>query len=84
MPIYEYECLACQHKLDSLQKVDEAPLVDCPACGGASLQKIISAASFQLKGTGWYATDFRQKSSPEAPSDSGGSSAASSTTDTKK
>ncbi|MDR3492747.1 MAG: zinc ribbon domain-containing protein [Gammaproteobacteria bacterium] len=64
MPIYEYQCTVCGHKLDSLQKVNEAPLTDCPECGKPGLQKLISASSFQLKGTGWYATDFKTK--PEA------------------
>ncbi len=65
MPIYEYECSACQHKLETLQKVSEPALTDCPQCGKSTLQKIISQTSFQLKGTGWYATDFRNKSPAE-------------------
>ncbi|MBW7983320.1 FmdB family zinc ribbon protein [Enterobacillus tribolii] len=59
MPIYEYACSACNHQLEKLQKMSDAPLVDCPACGNPALQKKISAAGFQLKGTGWYATDFK-------------------------
>ncbi len=61
MPIYEYQCAACGHVLEALQKIGEAPMVDCPACNQAELQKIVSASSFQLKGTGWYATDFKTK-----------------------
>jgi len=59
MPIYEYRCAACGHQDEHLQKVAEAPLTKCPACGKAKYQKQLSAAGFQLKGTGWYATDFK-------------------------
>ena len=61
MPLYEYQCSHCNHKLDELQSMSEAPLTDCPACGTAHLQKLVSAAAFQLKGTGWYVTDFKDK-----------------------
>lgn len=59
MPIYEYECTACGHTLEKLQKVSEAPLSQCPECNETSLQKLISAAGFRLKGGGWYETDFK-------------------------
>ena len=59
MPIYEYRCAACGHQEDHLQKVSEAPLTKCPACGRKKYEKQLSAAGFQLKGSGWYATDFR-------------------------
>jgi putative FmdB family regulatory protein len=59
MPIYEYRCNACGHKEEHLQKVSEAPLSVCPACGKPEYRKQLSAAGFQLKGTGWYATDFK-------------------------
>jgi putative FmdB family regulatory protein len=59
MPIYEYRCSACGHKLESLQRLSDAPLVSCPACGKDTLTKLVSAAGFQLKGSGWYATDFK-------------------------
>ena len=59
MPIYEYRCAACGHQDEHLQKVSEAPLTKCPACGKNKYQKQLSAAGFQLKGTGWYATDFK-------------------------
>ena len=59
MPIYEYRCSACGHADEHLQKVSDAPLKVCPACGKAKYQKQLSAAGFQLKGTGWYATDFK-------------------------
>jgi putative FmdB family regulatory protein len=59
MPIYEYECNQCGHTLEKLQKIGEAPLSDCPACGKAGLVKLVSAAGFRLKGGGWYETDFK-------------------------
>ena len=64
MPIYEYVCEACGHNLEKLQKISDAPLVECPACLQAKLQKVISRTSFQLKGEGWYVTDFRNKNAP--------------------
>ncbi|HET7650831.1 MAG TPA: zinc ribbon domain-containing protein, partial [Gammaproteobacteria bacterium] len=62
MPIYEYECDACGHRLEALQKVSEEPLRDCPDCGKPALQKLVSAAGFRLKGGGWYETDFKSGS----------------------
>ena len=59
MPIYEYQCLACGELHDALQKLSDAPLVDCPACGKPELKKKISAAGFRLTGGGWYETDFK-------------------------
>ncbi len=59
MPIYEYRCEACGHRDEHLQKVSEAPLKVCPACGKSAYKKQLSAAGFQLKGSGWYATDFK-------------------------
>ena len=59
MPIYEYRCKECAHEVEALQKLSDPPLVDCPACGKPALQKRVSAAGFQLKGSGWYVTDFR-------------------------
>nr|VFJ51077.1 MAG: putative regulatory protein, FmdB family [Candidatus Kentron sp. FM]VFJ55561.1 MAG: putative regulatory protein, FmdB family [Candidatus Kentron sp. FM]VFK08976.1 MAG: putative regulatory protein, FmdB family [Candidatus Kentron sp. FM] len=61
MPIYEYECSQCAHRIEVLQKISEAPLQDCPACKKPSLRRLVSAASFRLKGTGWYETDFKNK-----------------------
>jgi putative FmdB family regulatory protein len=63
MPIYEYRCSACGFQNDYLQKLSEPPLTDCPECGKATLAKQVTAAGFQLKGTGWYATDFKNKGS---------------------
>jgi putative FmdB family regulatory protein len=59
MPIYEYRCGACGREHEVLQKVSEPPLTECPACGKPALQKLLTAAGFQLKGSGWYATDFK-------------------------
>lgn len=59
MPIYEYKCGACGHQEEHLQKVSEKPLATCPACGKKKYRKQLSAAGFQLKGSGWYATDFK-------------------------
>jgi putative FmdB family regulatory protein len=59
MPIYEYRCESCGHQADHLQKVSEKPLAKCPACGKKAYKKLLSAAGFQLKGSGWYATDFK-------------------------
>ena len=59
MPIYEYQCQTCQHQLEALQKIADAPLQDCPACGKPELKKMVSAAAFRLKGGGWYETDFK-------------------------
>ena len=72
MPIYEYRCVACGHKLEALQKFTEAPLSDCPLCGKEALAKLVSLAGFQLKGSGWYATDFKNSGAkPAAKSDAG-------------
>jgi putative FmdB family regulatory protein len=59
MPIYAYKCAACGHARDVLQKMSDAPLTDCPVCGAPQFQKQVTAAGFQLKGSGWYVTDFR-------------------------
>ena len=59
MPIYAYQCEACGHELEVLQKISEEPLRDCPECGREALRKQVTAAAFRLKGTGWYETDFK-------------------------
>jgi putative FmdB family regulatory protein len=59
MPIYEYQCAACEESHDALQKLSDEPLVDCPTCGKPELKKKISAAGFRLTGGGWYETDFK-------------------------
>lgn len=65
MPIYEYRCSACGHQEDFLQKVSDPVLSQCPACGKSTFEKQLSAAGFQLKGSGWYATDFKSKKPAE-------------------
>lgn len=59
MPIYEYECRACGHRQEAIQKMSDDPLVECPECKKPELKKLISAAGFRLKGGGWYETDFK-------------------------
>jgi putative FmdB family regulatory protein len=81
MPIYEYRCDACGHADEHLQKVSEAPLSVCPACGKPEYRKQLSAAGFQLKGTGWYATDF--KSTGKKPADKKPDAAKDSKTESK-
>ena len=73
MPIYEYRCASCGHQQEFLQKVSDAPLKVCPKCGKPELAKMLTAAGFQLKGSGWYATDFRNKGA--APAKSGDAAA---------
>ena len=60
MPIYEYRCSKCGHQMEVLQKMSDEPLVHCPSCQEDGLQKLVSAASFRLKGGGWYETDFKK------------------------
>jgi putative FmdB family regulatory protein len=69
MPIYAYKCSACGHAEDVLQKISDTPLTVCPSCGQAAYAKQVTAAGFQLKGSGWYVTDFRGGSNG-APSSS--------------
>ncbi|MET0068845.1 MAG: zinc ribbon domain-containing protein [Candidatus Thiodiazotropha sp.] len=59
MPIYEYRCEACDHELEAIQKMSDPALSECPECKQDTLKKIISAAAFRLKGSGWYETDFK-------------------------
>lgn len=59
MPIYEYRCAECGFQNEYLQKISEPPMTVCPSCGKESLRKLVSAAGFQLKGSGWYVTDFK-------------------------
>ncbi|CAM3012498.1 FmdB family zinc ribbon protein [Legionella worsleiensis] len=61
MPIYEYECASCHHHFDLMQKYTDSPVTQCPECLKNTVTKLISPAGFQLKGTGWYATDFKDK-----------------------
>ena len=66
MPIYEYRCQSCGHQQEFLQKVSDAPLTTCPQCAKPSFSKMLSAAGFHLKGSGWYATDFKGGASKPA------------------
>ena len=69
MPIYAYRCEACGHAKDVLQKISDPLLTLCPACGAESFKKQVTAAGFQLKGSGWYVTDFRNGPGTPAPAD---------------
>lgn len=81
MPIYEYQCQACGHHLEALQKISEEPLKDCPKCGQPQLSRLISAAGFRLKGGGWYETDFKQGKRRNVAGDGGGSDSAGASTE---
>ncbi len=59
MPIYEYQCEHCGHRLEAMQKMSEKPLEECPQCGRPDLKRLLSAPAFRLKGSGWYETDFK-------------------------
>jgi putative FmdB family regulatory protein len=77
MPIYAYKCGSCGHAKDVLQKISDAPLTDCPECGKSTFSKQLTAAGFQLKGSGWYATDFKGGSGgTSAPATAAGTAAA--------
>ena len=67
MPIYEYRCGDCGHQEEHLQKIAEKPISKCPACGKKTYKKMLSAAGFQLKGSGWYATDFKTAGTGRMP-----------------
>lgn len=79
MPIYEYQCQACGHEFEAMQKISDPVLTDCPECQQPQLKKLVSAAGFRLKGGGWYETDFKSGNKKnlagDGKSDSGGSSA---------
>ncbi|MCB1678963.1 MAG: zinc ribbon domain-containing protein [Halioglobus sp.] len=80
MPIYEYQCQACKQEIEVIQKLSDAPLQDCPACGASTLKKKVTAAAFRLKGGGWYETDFKSgnKKNIAGGADGGSESAGSS------
>ena len=69
MPIYEYRCNSCGFQKEFLQKLSDDPIRTCPECGKKSFDKLLSAAGFQLKGSGWYATDFKGGAKPAAKAD---------------
>jgi putative FmdB family regulatory protein len=71
MPIYAYRCATCGHAQDVLRKMSDPPLNVCPACGAPTFVKQVTAAGFQLKGSGWYVTDFRDGKKPGKPAETG-------------
>ena len=77
MPIYEYECQACGHQMEAMQRMSDEPLKDCPECGKPELKKLISAAGFRLSGGGWYETDFKTGSKKNVTKNSDGKSGSS-------
>ncbi len=79
MPIYAYKCASCGHAKDVLQKMSDAPLTACPACGAEAFSKQLTAAGFQLKGSGWYATDFRGGATAPAAASAAAATAAADT-----
>jgi putative FmdB family regulatory protein len=88
MPIYEYRCSACGFQEEYLHKVSEPPLTKCPSCGKKKFVKMVSAAGFQLKGSGWYATDFKggkkaEAAKPEAKTEAKAETKAETKTETK-
>ena len=66
MPMYEYQCAACGHRLEAIQKFADKPLKNCPKCKKSKLERLLSSPAIQFKGTGWYITDYARKSSPES------------------
>ena len=94
MPLYEYECGACGHRFEIIQKFSDGPPDSCPKCGKGPLQRLMSSPAIQFKGTGWYVTDYAGKgrssessksdANPAAKSDSGGGTSADSGGDAKK
>jgi len=81
MPIYEYQCKSCEYELEKLQRMSDPVLTDCPACNQSELKRLVSAAAFRLKGSGWYETDFK-KDGKKNLHDSGGSGNGASRPDT--
>jgi len=81
MPIYAYRCQQCGHAKDVIQKFSDAPLTDCPACGADAFRKQLTAPAFQLKGGGWYVTDFRDSGKGKSAEAKGGSDRASAGSD---
>jgi len=88
MPMYEYECTACGHRFERIQKFSDSPIEECPNCGEHKVQKLVSSPAIQFKGTGWYITDYAKKSGvgtdTKAPASSDGSSAKDSSKESSK
>ncbi len=83
MPIYEYQCNACNHPLEIIQKLSDPELIDCPACGQPELKKLMSAVGFRLKGSGWYETDFKSGDKKKNIAKDDGPAASASASDAK-
>jgi len=83
VPIYEYRCESCEHRLEKLQKMSEGDLVDCPECKRPALKRLVSAAAFRLKGGGWYETDFKKDNKRNLAESSGSETSAKGSSDTK-
>ncbi|RUR51702.1 FmdB family zinc ribbon protein [Vreelandella populi] len=84
MPIYEYECKACGHRMEKLQKISADPLKECPACNQNDLERLVSAAGFRLAGGGWYETDFKTGSKKNLAADAKGTSSSAKSDPTSK
>lgn len=82
MPIYEYQCGDCGHRMEALQKISDTPLRNCPGCHSAGLVKLVSASSFRLKGGGWYETDFKTGAKRHGTQDAAGEGSTAKTTTT--
>ncbi|NKB47692.1 MAG: zinc ribbon domain-containing protein [Legionellales bacterium] len=80
MPIYEYQCPVCQYQFEEMQKISDPPLSHCPQCQHEGVTKLVSACGFELKGSGWYVTDFKDKSSAKTKTTEATDTAPSSTT----
>ena len=76
MPIYEYQCSKCNHQMEVIQKMSDESLTECPECHQPALKKLVSAAGFQLKGTGWYVTDYSAKGKARSANEATDSKAA--------
>ena len=84
MPMYEYECTACGHRFERIQKFSDPPVDTCPNCGESKVQKLLSSPAIQFKGTGWYITDYARKGSAGTDAKTSASTDASKDTDSKK
>lgn len=73
MPLYEYQCLACEHRFERLQKFSDPPVSECPACGENKVSQLLSAPAVQFKGSGWYVTDYARSGGANAKSGNSGS-----------
>ena len=83
MPIYEYRCESCEHRLEKLQKMSEGDLLDCPECKRPALKRLVSAAAFRFKGGGWYETDFKQDNKRNLADSSAGEGSGKAASDTQ-